>query len=65
MLASEQYHVDKLDLEGKKAYVRKVDSDYYTDAMTYTNVRVIDSLKIITIQERLVEHGEVQVGAPK
>jgi len=34
LLASEQYHVNKFDLEGKKAYVRKVNSDYYTDAMT-------------------------------
>ncbi|MFH0998454.1 MAG: helicase-related protein [Pseudomonadota bacterium] len=42
MVESQQYHVDKLDLERKKAYVRKVDVDYYTDAMTYTNVRVMD-----------------------
>lgn len=41
MLASEQYHVDRSDLERKKAYVQ-VDADHYTDAMTYTNVRVID-----------------------
>lgn len=61
MLASEQYHVDKLDLEGKKAYVRKVDSDYYTDAMTYTNVRVIDSFENHHDPGAIVEHGEVQV----
>ncbi|HOS98538.1 MAG TPA: DEAD/DEAH box helicase, partial [Deltaproteobacteria bacterium] len=42
MVESQQYHVDRLDLERKKAYVKKVDVDYYTDAMTYTNVRVID-----------------------
>jgi DEAD/DEAH box helicase domain-containing protein len=61
MLASEQYQVDKLDLEGKKAYVRKVDSDYYTDAMTYTNVRVIDSFDNHHDSGAIVEHGEVQV----
>jgi len=61
MLASEQYHVDKLDLEGKKAYVRKVDSNYYTDAMTYTNVRVIDSFENHKDAGAIVEHGEVQV----
>jgi DEAD/DEAH box helicase domain-containing protein len=61
LLASEQYHVDKLDLEGKKAYVRKVDSDYYTDAMTYTNVRVIDSFDNVKDAGAIVEHGEVQV----
>ena len=61
LLASEQYQVDKLDLEGKKAYVRKVDSDYYTDAMTYTNVRVIDSFENHHDPGAIVEHGEVQV----
>jgi DEAD/DEAH box helicase domain-containing protein len=61
MLASEQYHVDKLDLERKKAYVHKVDTDYYTDAMTYTNVRVIDSFENHRDAGAIVEHGEVQV----
>jgi DEAD/DEAH box helicase domain-containing protein len=61
LLASEQYHVDKLDLESKKAYVRKVDADYYTDAMTYTNVRVIDSFENHKDENAIVEHGEVQV----
>ncbi len=61
LLASEQYHVDKLDLERKKAYVRRVDTDYYTDAMTYTNVRVIDSFESLGTDGAIVEHGEVQV----
>lgn len=61
LLASEQYHVDKLDLERKKAYVRRVDADYYTDAMTYTNVRVIDTFETQREPEAIVEHGEVQV----
>jgi DEAD/DEAH box helicase domain-containing protein len=61
MLASEQYHVDKLDLERKKAYVHKVDTDYYTSAMTYTNVRVIDSFENHHEAGAIVEHGEVQV----
>jgi len=61
MMDSVQYHVDKLDLDGKKAYVRKVDADYYTDAMTYTNVRVIDSFASTRRPVSIVEHGEVQV----
>jgi len=60
MVESRQYHVDRLDLERKKAYVRQVDVDYYTDAMTYTNVRVIDAFE--RREGRIiVEHGEVQV----
>jgi DEAD/DEAH box helicase domain-containing protein len=61
MMESRQYHVDKLDLERKKAYVRKVDVDYYTDAMTYNNVRVIDSFDSRREGEVIVQHGEVQV----
>jgi DEAD/DEAH box helicase domain-containing protein len=61
MVESQQYHVDNLDLEGKQAYVRKVDVDYYTDAMTYTNVRVIDVFSEKKSERIIVEHGEVQV----
>jgi DEAD/DEAH box helicase domain-containing protein len=61
MVESQQYHVDKLDLERQKAYVRKVDVDYYTDAMTYTNVRVIEGFETKHHQRLIVEHGEVQV----
>ncbi len=61
MVESQQYHVDKLDLDRKKAYVRRVDVDYYTDAMTYTNVRVIEDFEKKTGGSVIVEHGEVQV----
>jgi DEAD/DEAH box helicase domain-containing protein len=61
MMESQQYYVDKLDLERKTAYVHKVEAAYYTDAMTYTNVRVIDAFAKKPGNEILVEHGEVQV----
>ena len=61
MVESQQYHVDKLDLERKKAYVHKVNVDYFTDAMTYTNVRVIDSFDKKKHHGIIIEHGEVQV----
>ena len=61
MVESQQYYVDKLDLERKTAYVHKVEAEYYTDAMTYTNVRVIDAFAKKPGNEILVEHGEVQV----
>ncbi|MDQ1277094.1 MAG: box helicase protein [Thermodesulfobacteriota bacterium] len=61
MVESEQYHVDKLDLERKTAYVHRVAVGYYTDAMTYTHVRVIDSFDSKRFHQVIVEHGEVQV----
>lgn len=38
----EQYQVKHLDFENHKAYVKKVEPDYYTDAMLYTRVSVIE-----------------------
>jgi DEAD/DEAH box helicase domain-containing protein len=38
----EQYHVDRLDFEQRKAYVRRVNVDYFTDAIRYTQVRVLE-----------------------
>jgi DEAD/DEAH box helicase domain-containing protein len=37
------YQVERLDFEGRKAFVREIDCDYYTDAITYTRVSVIDT----------------------
>jgi DEAD/DEAH box helicase domain-containing protein len=38
----QQYHVDRLDFDERKAYVRRVNIDYYTDAIRYTQVRVLE-----------------------
>jgi DEAD/DEAH box helicase domain-containing protein len=48
----ETYQVERFDLENHKAYVRKVEPDYYTDAMTYTQVSVIEE----SATGPLVEH---------
>jgi DEAD/DEAH box helicase domain-containing protein len=37
-----QYHVEHLDFKERKAYVKRVDADYYTDAIRYTQVRVLE-----------------------
>lgn len=37
-----QYQVEELDYENHKAYVRRVEPDYFTEAMTYRSVSVID-----------------------
>ncbi len=38
----QQYHVEHLDFKERKAYVKQVDVDYYTDAIRYTQVRVLE-----------------------
>lgn len=40
-----QYYVDNLDWEELKAYVHKIDSDHYTDAITKVDLKVLDILE--------------------
>ena len=52
-----QYQVEKLDFNGRKAFVREVDSDYFTDAIVYTQVSELARFD----QEGLAAQGEVRV----
>ena len=45
----QQYHVERLEFDERKAYVKRVDVDYYTDAVRYTQVRLLE----IAEQERI------------
>jgi DEAD/DEAH box helicase domain-containing protein len=37
------YQVERFDFDGRKAFVREIDCDYYTDAITYTKVSILDT----------------------
>jgi DEAD/DEAH box helicase domain-containing protein len=52
-----QYHVDHLDWEELKAYVRPVDVDYYTDAHLAVDLKVIEEWDA----QQATAHGEVAV----
>src|SRR4029077_15700867 len=54
----QQYHVEHLDFKERKAYVKEVDSDYYTDAVKYTQVKVLEVAKEIQRQQK--EHGHLE-----
>jgi DEAD/DEAH box helicase domain-containing protein len=55
------YQVERLDFEGRKAYVRQIDCDYYTDAITYTKVSVLDTFASAAQGGAFRSHGEVHV----
>lgn len=57
----QQYHVDKLDYDGRRAYVRPVNVDYYTEAITYSGLRVLRSDATRRLKPSKVEHGEVHL----
>ncbi|HXE80383.1 MAG TPA: DEAD/DEAH box helicase [Vicinamibacterales bacterium] len=63
MVESRLYQVERLDFEGRKAFVREVDCEYYTDAITYTRVTILDSFESDPDSEGVSRrtHGEVHV----
>ncbi|MGA2215689.1 MAG: DEAD/DEAH box helicase [Bryobacteraceae bacterium] len=56
-----QFQVEKLDYEGRKAYVRRVDSDYFTDAIDYTQVKELEEFESEDINGARAAHGDVRV----
>ncbi len=41
-----QYHVERFDYAERKAYVKRVDCDYYTDAIDYTQVKTLEEFEV-------------------
>jgi DEAD/DEAH box helicase domain-containing protein len=56
-----QFHVDRLDWDEKKAYVRPVEVDYYTDALAAVTVRVLDTFDGPDGGEVSRSHGELKI----
>src|SRR5690606_14844016 len=61
MVQSEPYQVERLDWEGRKAYVQQTDVDYYTDAIDYTKLKVLDEADGAPGGQGSTHHGEVHV----
>jgi DEAD/DEAH box helicase domain-containing protein len=61
MCEGEQYYVEKLDYEQRKAYVKKTDVDYYTDAIDYTKIKILDQFEKAALGRARIAHGEVHV----
>jgi DEAD/DEAH box helicase domain-containing protein len=58
-----QYQVERLDFDGRKAYVRQVDSDYFTDAIVYTQVSELAQFEMAAAgdTDASAAYGEVRV----
>ncbi len=59
MVEGKIYQVEELDFVGRKAHVREVDCDYYTTAITYTKVTILD--RFAEDAPKVALHGEVHV----
>jgi DEAD/DEAH box helicase domain-containing protein len=67
LLEGALYQVERLDFDGRKAYVRAIDCDYYTDAITYTKVTVLETFTMTGsgIRDPGSEREPVSTPAPR
>src|SRR6185295_18994279 len=62
-----QYQVERFDYDGRKAYVRRVDSDYFTDAIDYTQVKELEEFSAMPVGRAVDDntakaaHGDVRL----
>jgi DEAD/DEAH box helicase domain-containing protein len=62
MHEAQQYHVERLDFEQRKAYVKRVDVDYFTQAIRYTQVKRLEAEETDAVPGPAAKtHGDVQV----
>jgi DEAD/DEAH box helicase domain-containing protein len=56
-----QYQVERLDYENHKAYVRRVEPDYFTTALTHSRVTVLDTAAERPLPLGTLSHGDIKV----
>jgi DEAD/DEAH box helicase domain-containing protein len=61
MVQSVPYQVERLDWAGRKAYVTRTFVDYYTDAIDYTRLKVLERFDGSIAGAGTAQHGEVHV----
>jgi DEAD/DEAH box helicase domain-containing protein len=61
MVQSTPYQVERLDWEGRKAYVTRTYVDYYTDSIDYTKLKVLERFDGCLAGSGDCHHGEVHV----
>ena len=61
MIQASPYQVEKLDWEGRKAFVRHTRADYYTDAIDYTKLKILDDFARGGGGGAECAHGEVHL----
>ncbi len=56
-----QYQVKKLDYDGRRAYVEQAVTDFFTDAETYVEVRIMETEESRELTHADLSHGEVVI----
>jgi DEAD/DEAH box helicase domain-containing protein len=58
---AEQYQVERLDYENHKAFVRRVEPDYFTTALTHSRVTVLETAAERRVAQGNLQHGDIKV----
>nr|MDJ0891795.1 DUF1998 domain-containing protein [Gammaproteobacteria bacterium] len=61
MVQAQPWQVERLDWEGRKAFVTKTEADYYTDAIDYTKLKILDAFERERSGDREKAFGEVHL----
>jgi DEAD/DEAH box helicase domain-containing protein len=61
ILEGRTYFVEKYDHKERRVHVREAEVDYYTDAITYTKVKILDRFEEEARGHARRSHGEVHV----
>lgn len=61
MVQSQPFQVERLDWPGRKAFVTRTNADYYTDAIDYTKLKVLERFDGARAGTGTNHHGEVHV----
>ena len=61
LLQARPHQVEKLDWPGRKAFVRQTRADYYTEAIDYTRLKILDRFEEDRAGNRPCARGEVHL----
>jgi DEAD/DEAH box helicase domain-containing protein len=61
LIQAQPYQVERLDWTGRKAFVTQTRADYYTDAIDYTRLKILDQFERAPSGAALTAHGEVHL----
>ena len=57
----QQFFVEKMNYKERRAEVKRVDLDYFTDAISYTKVTILESFEKERRKNSIKNHGEVHI----
>ncbi len=56
-----QFFVERLDYKERRAHVKQVETDYFTDAISYTQVRILETFESKEARNSLCNWGEIHL----